>query len=127
MDDMNGLRSTRMSLAEMFPRCTASQLRRRKEDLLQRAGLVTEFGWDQFRHQWSTGEVLATALVLDDKAEIARWTETVDSALSRWAFDLWGLVDGQADLDSGLPATRGWFDSVRAELPVDTPLNRDEE
>jgi hypothetical protein len=38
----------------------------------------------------------------------------VDSALSRWAFDLWGIIDGQADLDSGLPATRAWFDSVRA-------------
>ena len=48
----------------------------------------------------------------------------MDSALSRWAFDLWGLVDGQADLDSGLPATRAWFDSVRAELPINVLANR---
>jgi hypothetical protein len=124
MNDKNRPESARMALAEMFAPRSAAQLRHRKDDLLYRAGLVIEFGWDRFRHQWSTGEVLATALVLNDNAEIARWAEPVDSALSRWAFDLWGLVEGQADLDSGLPATRAWFGSVRAELPVNVSVNR---
>ena len=127
MNGKNRPESARMTLAEIFPRRSPAQLRRRKDDLLQRAGLVAEFGWDQLRHQWSTGEVLGTALVLNDKAEIERWAETVDSALARWAFDLWGLVDGQADLDSGLPATRAWFDSVRTELPADISVNRPRE
>jgi hypothetical protein len=124
MNDNSLPESPRVAAAEMFAPRSAAQLRHRKDDLLHRAGLVTEFGWDRFRHQWSTGEVLATALLLNDKAEIAAWAETMDSALSRWAFDLWGLVDGQADLDSGLPATRAWFDSVRAELSVSVSVNR---
>ena len=124
MNDKDRSESTRMTLAEIFPRRSPAQLRHRKDDLLHRAGLVIEFGWDQIRHQWSTGEVLATALVLNDEAEIERWAETVDSALSRWAFDLWGLVDGQADLVSGLPATLAWFDSVRTELRVKNFVNR---
>ncbi len=124
MNDHHRPASARMTLAEIFPRRSAAQLRHRKDDLFYRAGLVTEFGWDQLRYQWSTGEVLATALVLNDEAEIERWVESVDSVLSRWVFDLWGLVDGQADLDSGLPATRAWFESVRTELPGDITVNR---
>jgi hypothetical protein len=124
MKNKNRSESVHMAPAEIFAPRSAAQLRHRKDDLLHRAGLVTEFGWDQFRHQWSPGEVLATALLLNDNVEITRWAETVDSALSRWAFDLWGLVAGQADLDSGLPATRAWFDSVRAELQVNASANR---
>jgi len=93
-----------------------AQLRRRKEDLSRRAALVTEFGWDQFRYQWSSGEVLGTALVLHDRDEMQRWAETVDSVLSRWACDLWGIDGGQTDVDAGCPTTRAWFDSIRAEL-----------
>jgi hypothetical protein len=89
---------------------------RRREDLLRRAALVTVAGWDQFRYQWSTGEVLGTALVLQDGDEILRWGETVDSVLSRWAFDLWGIDGGQTDLDAGCPTTSAWFDSIRSEL-----------
>jgi hypothetical protein len=111
-------------LAGIFAPRDAAQLRHRKDDLLHRAGLVNELGWDRFRHQWSTGEVLATALVLDDQAELKRWAETEHSALSRWAFDLWGIAAGQADLDSGLPATQAWFDSVRTERLVNVAVNR---
>ena len=79
MNDKNRPESARMALAEIFAPRSAAQLRHRKDDLLHRAGLVTEFGWDRFRHQWSTGEVLATALVLNDKAEIGDgpkpWTQ----------------------------------------------------
>jgi hypothetical protein len=124
MNNNSAPKAPHVALAEIFAPRSAAQLRHRKDDLLHRAGLVTEFGWDRFRHQWSTGEVLGTALVVNDEAEIERCTETVDSALSRWAFDLWGFVDGQADLDSGLPATRAWFDFVRTELPVNIRVNR---
>lgn len=100
----------------VFGPLNGAQLHRRKEDLLRRAALVTEFGWDQFRYQWSSGEVLGTALVLHDRHEMQRWAETVDSVLSRWACDLWGIDGGQADVDAGCPTTRAWFDSMRAEL-----------
>jgi hypothetical protein len=93
-----------------------THLCRRKNDLLWRARLVIEFGWEQFRYQWSSGEVLGTALVLHDPDEMLRWAETVDSVLARWAFDLWGIDGGQADVDAGCPATLAWFDSIRAEL-----------
>jgi hypothetical protein len=78
--------------------------------------LVTEFCWDQFRYQWSSGEVLGTALVLHDRDEMARWSETVDSILARWAFDLWGIGGGHTDVNAGCPTTLAWFDSIRAEL-----------
>ena len=70
MNDEKRSESARMALAGIFAPRSAAQLRHRKDDLLHRAALVTEFGWDGFRYQWSTGEVLATALVLNDKAEI---------------------------------------------------------
>ena len=104
------------TLAEVFGSLDDAQLRSRKEDLLWRAALVTEFGWDQFRCQWSSGEVLGTALVLHDRDEMLRWAETVDSVLSRWACDLWGIDGGQTDVDAGCPTTRAWFDSIRTEL-----------
>lgn len=100
----------------MFGPLDDERLYGRKEDLLRRATLVTEFGWDQFRYQWSSGEVLGTALVLHDRDEILRWSETIDSALSRWAFDLWGIDGGQTDMDAGCPTTLAWFDSIRIEL-----------
>jgi hypothetical protein len=109
-------RPTGRTPAETFGPLDDTHLCRRKNDLLLRARLVTEFGWDQFRYQWSSGEVLGTALVLHDRDELLRWAETVDSVLSRWAFDLWGIDSGQEDVDAGCPATLAWFDSIRAEL-----------
>jgi hypothetical protein len=107
---------TDRAVAGVFGPVDDTQLDRRKEDLLRRAGLVTMCGWDQFRYQWSTGEVLGTALVLQDRDEITRWGETVASVLARWAFDLWGIDGGQTDLDAGCPTTSAWFDSIRSEL-----------
>ncbi|MEY8014442.1 hypothetical protein [Mycobacterium servetii] len=89
------------------------QLARHTDDLIYRAYLVRRHGWDGYRHRWSCGEVIGTALVLGDDAELQRRGETTISALERWAFDLWGITDGQSDVDSGLQRTRAWFDSIR--------------
>jgi hypothetical protein len=88
------------------------QLARRADDLRHRANLVRRHGWDEYRSLWSCGEVLGTALVLRDDAELHRCGETTISALDRWAFDLWGVTGGQADTDAGLPRTRAWFESI---------------
>lgn len=87
------------------------QLARYADDLLHRADLVRRHGWDDYRHLWSLGEVLGTALVLRDDAALQRSGETNDSALQRCAFQLWGLSDGQSDTEAGLPRTRAWFDA----------------
>lgn len=96
------------------------QLARQAEDLIHRADLVRRDGWDQYRHVWSCGEVIGTALVLGDEAELKRCGETTISALQRWAFDLWGITGGQTDVDAGLPRTRAWFDSLPADIPPAT-------
>ncbi|GAB4659573.1 hypothetical protein MOKP64_18740 [Mycobacterium avium subsp. hominissuis] len=96
------------------------QLARHASDLIHRANLVRRHGWDQYRHLWSRGEVIGTALILGDDAELQLCGETTISALERWAFDLWGMTGGQADTDAGLPRTRRWFDSIRADAP---PIN----
>jgi hypothetical protein len=108
--------SANSTLPALFGQLDDTHLCRRKNDLLLRSCLVAEFGWEQFRYQWSSGEVLGTALVLRDHNEMLRWAETVDSVLARWAFDLWGIDGGQADVDAGCPAILAWFDSIRAEL-----------
>ena len=77
---------------------------RHADDLMQRANLVRRNGWDQYRHVWSCGEVIGTALILGDDAELQRCGETTISALERWAFDLWGITAGQADTDSRIAA-----------------------
>lgn len=89
------------------------RLSRRADDLRDRAALVRRHGWDQYRNRWSTGEVLGVALVLDDQAELQRFGETTESALSVWAFSLWGMARGRSDTAAGLPATRAWFDAIR--------------
>jgi len=94
------------------------RLGRYADDLLHRADLVRRHGWDDYRHLWSHGEVLGTALVLRDDAELHRSAETADSALQRWAFQLWGLSGGHADIEAGLPRTRDWFDVLGAALRI---------
>lgn len=91
-----------------------NKLARHADDLVHRAQLVRRNGWGQYRHVWSCGEVIGTALVLGDGGELQRFGETATSALERWAFDLWGITAGQADVNSGLLRTRAWFDSIRA-------------
>lgn len=92
------------------------ELARRADDLLHRVNLVRAHGWDQYRQLWSCGEVLGVALLLGNDSELQRSGETIVSALERWAFDLWGIVAGQADTDAGLRRTRAWFDSLRAAI-----------
>lgn len=91
-----------------------NQLARRAHDLIRRGRLVRRHGWSDYRHRWSRGEVMGTALILGDDAELQRCCETTISALERWAFDLWGLTGGQSDVEAGLRRTRAWFDSIRA-------------
>jgi hypothetical protein len=116
MADNESSRRPDRALAGFFGPVDDTQLGRRKEDLLRRAGLVTMAGWDKFCYQWSTGEVLGTALVLQDGDQILRWGETAASVLARWAFDLWGIGGGQTDVDAGCATTLAWFDSIRSEL-----------
>jgi hypothetical protein len=92
------------------------QLARHADDLIRRAQLVHRDGWDEYRHLWSRGEVIGTALVLVDSAQLQRCGETTISAMDRWAFDLWGITAGQDDTDAGLPRTRAWFGSIRARM-----------
>ncbi|MCH9729521.1 MAG: hypothetical protein K0U84_07570 [Actinomycetia bacterium] len=92
----------------------ADQLARHADDLIRRAELVRRYGWDEYRHLWSCGELIGTALVLGDDAELRRCGTTTISALERWAFDLWGITGGQSDVDAGLQGTSTWFDSIRA-------------
>jgi hypothetical protein len=104
----------------IFERPDQDQVIRHADDLMLRANLVCRDGWDQYRHVWSFGEVIGTALVLGDDAELQRCGETTISALERWAYDLWGITGGQADVDAGLPRTRAWFDSLPSDIPPTT-------
>lgn len=102
-------------MSSIFDPPDQDQRARHAYDLMQRANLVRRDGWDEYRHVWSCGEVIGTALILgDDDAELQLCGETRISALERWAFDLWGLTAGQSDVDAGLQRTRAWFDSIRA-------------
>ncbi|KRQ24610.1 MULTISPECIES: hypothetical protein [Mycobacteroides] len=101
-------------MSSIFDPPDQGQVTRHADDLMQRANLVRRDGWDQYRHLWSCGEVIGTALVLSDDAALQRCGETTISALERWAFDLWGITGGQSDVDSGLLRTRAWFNSIRA-------------
>lgn len=87
-----------------------------RAELLARAALVCANGWESYRGIWSTGEVVGVAVVLADHAELAAFGETEQSALERWAFDLWGLDAGQTDLDNGCKATCQWFRDAAVAL-----------
>lgn len=80
-----------------------------RADLLARAALARANGWESYRGIWSTGEVVGVAVVLADHAELAALGETEQSALERWAFDLWGLQRGSVDVANGCRDTREWF------------------
>jgi hypothetical protein len=85
-------------------------------DLLARASAVLREGWSDYRNVWSMGEVLGVALTLGDLKEIDSQGETENSALNRWAFDLWGLTVGEIEEGSNCPRTRKFFDSLAVEL-----------
>ncbi|MGW4719469.1 hypothetical protein [Nocardia sp. NPDC004260] len=95
----------------------------RRTDLRSRARTVRAHGWDNYRYTWSTGEVLAVALLLDDREILAECDETRDSVLRRWAYDLYGMRGGRADVQAGCPQTSAWFRDTATEL--DTAATRD--
>lgn len=105
-------------MTSIFEPPNQDQLTRHGDDLIHRANLVCKDGWNAYRHLWSCGEVIGTALVLGADAELQRLGETTTSALERWAFHLWGIAGGQADTDAGLPRTQEWFDSIRTDVPA---------
>lgn len=96
-------------LGDFFAGPTDEDRARILADLHSRSAQVRVNGWEPYRGLWSTGEVIGVAVVLGDDAELAALGETVQSACERWAFDLWGLVGGQADVDTDCAATRQWF------------------
>lgn len=98
--------ANRDALSHFFAGPTDDDRARLRADLLARAGQVRATGWEPYHGLWSTGEVIGVALLLGDHAELAALGETVQSALERWAFDLWGLDGGQADVDDGCEETR---------------------
>jgi hypothetical protein len=89
---------------------------RLRAELLARAALVRANGWESYRGIWSTGEVVGVAVVLADHAELAALGETEQSAMERWAFDLWGLARGQADVVNACEDTRQWFEVAAYEV-----------
>lgn len=102
----------------LFEPPSQNELARRADELMRRADLVRRHGWDEHWHLWSQGEVIGTALVLDDEAQLPGCSETAVSALERWAFDLWGMTGGQVDTAAGLPRTRAWFHAIREGMDV---------
>ena len=75
-------------------------------------------------HQWgisvsavrSTGEVVAVAALLVDDDILSDMGETLKTAYRRWAYDLWGMADAQADEAVELRATRKWFNETAADI-----------
>ena len=93
----------------VFSRPTDAERERRRVDLINRARLVRAHGWDDYRAVWSTGEVVGVAALLGDLDILAEFEESLQTAWARWAFDVWGLADGQADVDDNCRDTRRWF------------------
>ena len=89
---------------------------RRRADLLLRAASVRRWGWDDYRYQWSTGEVVAVAALLGDGDILSDMGETLQTAYRRWAYDLWGMADAQDDEAIELRATRKWFNETAADI-----------
>jgi hypothetical protein len=104
------------SLADLFPHPSDATRNRRRDDLLQRGQLVRANGWAPYQAVWSTGEVVGVAALLNDLDTLSAMDETLHSAWSRWAFDLWGMTDGQADVDNGCRETRRWFIAAAQQL-----------
>lgn len=114
--------ANRDSLSHFFAGPTDEDRARFRADLLSRAAQVRANGWESYRGLWSTGEVIGVAALLGEHAELAALGETVQSAWERWAFDLWGLDRGQADVDNGCEGTREWFLDAAYELGSDDAL-----
>lgn len=96
-------------LSRLFAGPTNEDRARMRADLMARAVQVQVGGWAPYRRVWSTGEVIGVAALMGDHGELMALGETVQSAWERWAFDLWGLNDGQADVADDCERTREWF------------------
>ena len=93
----------------MFSRQPDVDRDRRRADLINRARLVRAHGWDDYRAVWSSGEVVGVAALLGDHDILEEFDESLQTVWARWAFDLWGLGDGQADVDDNCRQSRRWF------------------
>lgn len=100
----------------IFDGSTEDDRARIRVDLLRRAVQVRANGWEPYRGLWSSGEVIGVAALLGDHCELIGLGETVRTAWERWAFDLWGLDRGHADVDNGCVSTRQWFLDAAYEL-----------
>ena len=54
--------------------------------------------------------------VLGDDDILSDMGETLQTAYRRWAYDLWGMADAQADEAVELRATRKWFNETAADI-----------
>ncbi|MGW4126133.1 hypothetical protein [Nocardia sp. NPDC004711] len=88
----------------------------RREDLLRRARLVRESGFDDYRYNWSSEEVAQVAYLLRDQDELTSTGETTATVLGTLAADLFGYRDGRADIEAGHPETLRWLEELRREL-----------
>jgi len=91
-----------------------------RADLINRVRCVQRRGWEPYRRAWSTGEVVAVALLLNDATVLHDFDETEATVYGRYSFDLWGLVDGRADEVNGLVENRRWFADTARELYLST-------
>ncbi|GAB2451808.1 hypothetical protein [Nocardia tengchongensis] len=88
----------------------------RREDLLRRARLVRESGFDDYRLIWSSGEVAQVAYLLRDHDELTSMGETTATVLGTLAADLFGYRDGRAEIEAGHPETLRWLEELHREL-----------
>lgn len=87
-----------------------------RKDLVRRARTVRRHGWDDYQYVWSSGEVAGVAYLLQDDAFMGEISETDETVLSRYAYDLFGLRGGNQERSAGWTETRAWFETARAEL-----------
>lgn len=107
--ERQGEASDRDPLSRLFAAPTDQDRARLRAGLLGRAALVRANGWAPYRGLWSTGELIGVAALLGEHGELAGCGETLESTWQRWAFDLWGLDEGQDDVDNDCAVTRQWF------------------
>jgi hypothetical protein len=122
LSDGAGEPADRDPLSHIFAGPTDDERARLRADLLARAAQVQAHGWEPYRGLWSTGEVIGVAVLLGEQGELTALGETPESARERWAFDLWGLDGGQADVDNSCEATRQWFLAAANEFNADIEL-----
>lgn len=101
-------------VSHMFTGLPDDLLEHRRDDLVSRCRAVRAAGWDDYRHTWSTGEVVAVAYLLASDDVLGELSEDETTVLGRWAYDLWGVRGGEVDEQNGLRRTRKWFMETRS-------------